>query len=163
MTFPGCGQVYMLVHTSKVKVRGLQEQGIEKIDNDLNDTEANKSPKYPLQNLSETSLPNVSLDGPETQHEYETSVHANEDENMEDQGIGANFDVEKKIVNGELSDKDFGDVSEKTRAGAIWDVFRRRDVPKLVEYIRVHWKEFGKPDCVLIDPVIFHPYSCSST
>lgn len=45
-------------------------------------------------------------------------------------------------LNSCYSDNNSGDIQRKVSAGAIWDVFRRQDVPKLNEFLRVHWDEF---------------------
>lgn len=49
---------------------------------------------------------------------------------------------------------------EMTRPGAFWDVFRIEDVPKLVEFLQVHWGDFGrlentKTDMLLHNETVF--------
>ncbi|XP_073221737.1 lysine-specific demethylase JMJ27 isoform X2 [Cicer arietinum] len=46
--------------------------------------------------------------------------------------------------------------AETVLGGAVWDIFRRQDVPKLVEYLREHKKEFRHINNQPIDSVV-HP------
>ncbi|KAK8545809.1 hypothetical protein V6N12_026628 [Hibiscus sabdariffa] len=48
------------------------------------------------------------------------------------------------------------DATEASRGGALWDVFRRQDVPKLEEYLRRHHREFRHVYCSPVDQVV-HP------
>ncbi|KAK7407503.1 hypothetical protein VNO78_09456 [Psophocarpus tetragonolobus] len=45
-----------------------------------------------------------------------------------------------------------GDASE----GALWDIFRRQDIPKLQEYLKKHFREFRHVNCCPLKQVI-HP------
>ncbi|XP_065618706.1 lysine-specific demethylase JMJ25 [Quercus suber] len=45
---------------------------------------------------------------------------------------------------------------EASQGGAIWDIFRRQDVPKLQEYLNKHFREFRHIHCCPL-PQVVHP------
>nr|POF26777.1 lysine-specific demethylase jmj25 [Quercus suber] len=45
---------------------------------------------------------------------------------------------------------------EASRGGAVWDIFRRQDVPKLHEYLKKHFREFRHVHCCPLQQVV-HP------
>ncbi|KAM1762809.1 hypothetical protein ACFX12_005407 [Malus domestica] len=65
---------------------------------------------------------------------------------------------ELKVRKDELHDPSCSSSNEATEetGGALWDIFRREDVPKLEAYLMKHYKEFRHTYCSLVEKVI-HP------
>ncbi|GFP84407.1 lysine-specific demethylase jmj25 [Phtheirospermum japonicum] len=59
------------------------------------------------------------------------------------------------VENG-VSDHELGDKEKNPESGALWDIFRQQDVPKLEEYLRRHFKEFRHIYGNLL-PEVVHP------
>lgn len=149
--------VYLLVHTCNVNLQGRQSVKIEKIHKSFEDSEMKESLEDPQADLDEEGSPDILLGSQSVQNECGAEVDENENESMVDQGIET-ADVEENNVNCETSNREGEDVPERSDPGVLWDVFRRQDVPKVTDYLRIHWKEFGKPDGVSNDLVKRHLY-----
>lgn len=127
----------------------------EKIQSSSRESEVNESVGDPEKVSGEGSFPDLSLGGHDVNNEHVEKSATDEDEIMEDQRVETGTAEEKTVKSEQLNG--YSDVSEKTHPGAHWDVFRRQDVPKLIEYLREHWTDFGRPDSVTNDFVSLIP------
>ncbi|KAF7113343.1 hypothetical protein RHSIM_Rhsim07G0183200 [Rhododendron simsii] len=134
--------VYLLVHTCEVKLKGWQRAKIEKTEKAFEDVGAKESPGNPQIGLDKAGSPLLSLGVLDRENEYEAKLDASDN----DEGIKTTKTLVEKTINCEDLNQASGDIFEKTHLGAVWDVFRRQDVSKLIEYLKAHWKDFGKSE-----------------
>ncbi|PPR92077.1 hypothetical protein GOBAR_AA28603 [Gossypium barbadense] len=68
------------------------------------------------------------------------------------------MDEEECGENGRSSETSGNEIEEVEahEGGAVWDVFRRQDVPKLQDYLKKHFREFRYVHCCPVSQV-FHP------
>lgn len=59
---------------------------------------------------------------------------------------GCNDPVSKESNQEHIKDIKCKDKSQMVNGGAVWDIFRRQDVPKIIEYLEKHRKEFRHID-----------------
>lgn len=124
--------VFLLVHVCGMKLKG-EEMQIAMAQSDTQ--EPHRDPENQLNGS-----------GPKVSSDEQADVQSNDREEKDDQELEGTSAVEEKAassVNG-LG----GNVSEESQAGAVWDVFRQEDIPKLMEYMFVHQMGFVKDDHV---------------
>ncbi|KAJ6849003.1 lysine-specific demethylase JMJ25-like [Iris pallida] len=78
-----------------------------------------------------------------------------ENTSSRDMSIGSSSPIGSRKLDGK-DDLQLGSSPENTHGGAVWDIFRRQDVPKLIQYLQKHWKEFRHINNCPISLVI-HP------
>lgn len=116
----------------------MQGTNVE-LQKDLDTSEANK--------LSEThsNSNGVSVESSNGVDNGFDANHLNDPEEMHNQEIIESCAAEDKVYN-DSEEKNAGKILETAGAGALWDVFRRQDIPKLAEYISIHCKDFRKAE-----------------
>ncbi|XP_057797479.1 E3 ubiquitin-protein ligase JMJ24-like [Salvia miltiorrhiza] len=132
--------VFLLVHSFEAKLKGPQSTNID-IQNTVIQSDTKELHSDSEIRLNSDVLPKSSPDGVDSA----ADAHSDNSEKNDDKGI-----EESSIVEGNgVSDskiRSSGNVLEKVQAGAHWDIFRHEDIPKLMEYVSLHWADLGKAD-----------------
>lgn len=141
-------QVFLLVHMFEVKLQGVQTTKTD-TQNAVVQSDTKELLSGPEIHLNSGGLPNLSPDGLDGS---EANAHSNDYEKKDDKGIEGSSVIDEEGVN-DSANGSSGKILEKIQAGAHWDIFRREDIPKLMEYISMHWTDFGKADNINDDYV----------
>ncbi|KAL6533317.1 hypothetical protein OROMI_027430 [Orobanche minor] len=141
--------VNILTHTTEVKMPSWQRKIINKLrEGELESADLNKYCN------GVPACQKKSIDGTEN---GETSIeHAHKMERMcEEEAWSPDSTFDGKQItkpNDDVGNSSGGNV----HGAAVWDIFRRQDVPKISEYLQKHRKEFRHHNNTFVDSVV-HP------
>ncbi|TMW87570.1 hypothetical protein EJD97_019779 [Solanum chilense] len=165
--------VNILTHTTKAKVDHNQREIIEK----LRKQQEVEDSKEHCPGIAEAPDSHQRSDKTETINFYsQESTGDNKSCLPETMDKGKDIDKGENIISGRTSlpneinpstnalalvEADVAleikqDCAEIECGGAVWDIFRRQDVPKLIEYLQRHWREFRHFNNAPVSSVI-HP------
>ncbi|KAM7467691.1 hypothetical protein LguiB_015253 [Lonicera macranthoides] len=157
--------VNILTHTTKVKIPSWQCKTINKLQkeyeaDDLSELINISAASKLIPGCLDTEKSTPSSSGLKKDMGMEVQSHNLFSLNGQPDKSSGFIDVDRSIVpdytNGDsneqvadqlefkdsCSNKKCSDSSDILLGGAVWDIFRRQDVPKIIEYLQKHWTEF---------------------
>ncbi|GAB4835812.1 hypothetical protein Ancab_000728 [Ancistrocladus abbreviatus] len=109
--------VYLLVHSSGVKLKGSQSMNIEKMQKVYKESDAKEWPVDAQRGLNDTGPPGLLLDGHDHGDESRVNLDVSNDERKDGQ----------ETINLEHLSGQTGPTASDSCPGAVWDVFHRED------------------------------------